>query len=275
MNVIEQPLQERDLLGAVLVDDVVVGHRQRVGEAEVDLLLARPRLALRRLDAHPGGLHPVPDLAQEGLVVGRREDVVVEDVRHRRRQPGVLLGVRLLERLAEEIELELAAHHRRQAECRRPLHLRLQHLPRRRLRPASRRGSARRRARAPSPRARGSGAASPCRAARRSRRSPAPSSRSRSPARGPSPSRGRAGSCTPPPRAPRPSRSTKNSPWRRLPIRRPCMSVNATTTVSIAPLSTSARSSSKVSMEAILFRPGAGGYCGASRRSPRTIGGMA
>src|SRR2546426_325160 len=32
------------LLDSVLVDDVVVGHRQRVGEVEVDLLLARPGL---------------------------------------------------------------------------------------------------------------------------------------------------------------------------------------------------------------------------------------
>src|SRR6185503_3737321 len=55
------PVEERDLLGAVLVDGVVVGHRQRVGEAEVELLLTRPRLALRRLDAHPGGLHPVAE----------------------------------------------------------------------------------------------------------------------------------------------------------------------------------------------------------------------
>ena len=81
----------------------------------------------------PGGLHPVPDLAQERLVVGRGEDVVVEDVRHRRRQAGVLLLVRLLEGLAEEIELELAAHHRREAERGRALELRLQHLARRRL----------------------------------------------------------------------------------------------------------------------------------------------
>ena len=127
------PVEERDLLGAVLVDDVVVRHRQRVGEAEVDLLLARPRLALRRLDAHAGGLHPVPDLAQERLVVGRGEDVVIEDVRHRRRQARVLLLVRLLERLAEEIELELAAHHRREAERGGALELGLQDLARRGL----------------------------------------------------------------------------------------------------------------------------------------------
>src|SRR5207247_6097803 len=55
----------RHLLDAVLVDDVVVGHRQRVGEAEVDLLLARPRLALRALDADPRGLHALTHRADE------------------------------------------------------------------------------------------------------------------------------------------------------------------------------------------------------------------
>ena len=40
----------RDLLGAVLVDDVVVGGPHRVRVAEVDLVLAWPGLALRVLD---------------------------------------------------------------------------------------------------------------------------------------------------------------------------------------------------------------------------------
>src|SRR5260370_279454 len=46
------------LLDPVLVDGVVVGHRQRVGEPEVDLLLARPGLALGALDWNTGRLHP-------------------------------------------------------------------------------------------------------------------------------------------------------------------------------------------------------------------------
>ena len=41
-----------DLLGAGLVDRVVVGRRQRVVVAEVDLVLAEVALALRVLDAH-------------------------------------------------------------------------------------------------------------------------------------------------------------------------------------------------------------------------------
>ena len=51
--------------------------------------------------------------------------------------------------------------------------------------------------------------------------------------------------------------STKNSACRRLPSRRPCMSVNATTTVSTSPVATSSCSSANVSIAAILnrFRP--------------------
>ena len=46
----------RHLLDAVLVDDVVVGHGNGVAVPEIQLLLARPRLALGRFDAHTGRL---------------------------------------------------------------------------------------------------------------------------------------------------------------------------------------------------------------------------
>jgi hypothetical protein len=111
---------------------VVVGCRDRVGVAEVDLVLTRPGLALRRLDAQPGRLHRRADAAQERFVVRGREQVIVEDVRHRGRQLPVVLRVRLGVRLAEEEELELRAEHRRVAESGGALDLRLQHLPGRR-----------------------------------------------------------------------------------------------------------------------------------------------
>ena len=196
MNVIEQPFSVRDLLRAVLVDDVVVGHRQRVGEAEVDLVLARPRLALRGLDLDARAVHAVADLADEVLVVGRGEDVVVEDVRHGRRQVLVALRPRLLVGLAQEVELELRARHRREAERRCPLHLRLQHLPRRRLNrravvPVDVAEDERGRLEPRNPPQRAE-----IRLRSRSRRSRAPSSRSRSPGSGPSPCRARGGSCS-------------------------------------------------------------------------------
>src|SRR5439155_26336348 len=68
----------RDLLGAVLVDHMVVGHGHGVDVAEVDLVLPGPRLALRALNGYPRSDHPVADLTDQALVVARREGVVVE-----------------------------------------------------------------------------------------------------------------------------------------------------------------------------------------------------
>src|SRR5207247_11064471 len=76
-------------------------------------------------------LHPLTYGAQEGLVVGRGEDVVVEDVGHRRRQVDVMLGVRFGERLLEQEELELRARHGLEAQRAGPLDLRPQYLTRR------------------------------------------------------------------------------------------------------------------------------------------------
>jgi hypothetical protein len=118
----------RDLFGPVLVDDVVVGHRERVRVAEVDLLLAGPGFALGGLHADPRRLHPVADLPHEGLVVGRGEDVVVEDVGDGGRQVQVVLRVRLRVGLLQEVELELGAEHRHVAELACALDLPLQHL---------------------------------------------------------------------------------------------------------------------------------------------------
>ena len=210
-------------------------------------MLARPGLALRGLDLDPGALHPVADLADQRLVVGRGEDVVVEDVRHRRRQVAVVLRVRLRVRLLEEVELELGADHRREAERLAPARPARSAPGAATARPASRRARRRRTGRAPSPRATGCAAASRGRASARSRRSRAPSSRSRSRGPGPSPCRARAGSCSPRPRGPPSISSRKNSPCRRLPISRPCMSVKATMTVSIAPTPRSPVNSSKLS----------------------------
>ncbi len=124
-------VQVRDLLGPVLVDGVVVRHRDRVGVAEVDFLLARPGLALGGLHLDSGALHGVSHLAEQRLVVGGGEDVVVEDVGNRRRQVAVVLRVRLLVGLAEEVELELGAEHGSEAELGGPLHLALEDLSRR------------------------------------------------------------------------------------------------------------------------------------------------
>ena len=122
----------RHLLDPVLVDDVVVGHRDRIAVAEVEFLLTRPGLALGGLDTHAGCLHVVAYRADERLVIAGGEDVVVEDVRHRRRQIPVVLGMRLCVGLLDEEELQLGAEHRLVAKGSCPLHLRFEHLPGRR-----------------------------------------------------------------------------------------------------------------------------------------------
>ena len=67
MKVIDMLLLGGDLLGAVLVDRVVVGAAQRVRVAEVDLVLAEVALALRVLDRHPGRRHLVADPPDQRL----------------------------------------------------------------------------------------------------------------------------------------------------------------------------------------------------------------
>ena len=52
-------------------------------------------------------MHPVADLPDQRLVVGRGEDVVVEDVRDRGGEVLVVLRVRLFVALLEQEELEL------------------------------------------------------------------------------------------------------------------------------------------------------------------------
>ena len=100
-----------ELLDPVLVDDVPVRGAERVGEAEIDLLLARPGLALGALDLDAGCLHVGSDGPDEALVVACGEHVVVEVVGHRGCEVLVALGVRLRERLLEEVELKLGPEH--------------------------------------------------------------------------------------------------------------------------------------------------------------------
>jgi hypothetical protein len=111
----------------VLVEDVAVGHLQRVRVAQVDLLLSASPLALGELHRHPRRLHPVPDGADQGLLLRRLEDVVVLEVARDRGEAVVALGPRLVEGLAEEIELELGGRLDPVAGARRALELAAQH----------------------------------------------------------------------------------------------------------------------------------------------------
>ena len=124
-------LLRRDLLGAGLVQRVLVGRGQGVLVAQRDLLLAQVALALAGLDPHPRAGHPGADPPQHRLdragaehgvvdvVVGCRLEVAVP------RAPGLLVG------RPEQQELELGADVGRPAALGEPVELAAQHLPRR------------------------------------------------------------------------------------------------------------------------------------------------
>ena len=99
----------RDLLGGVLVDGVAVGHLRGGGVEQVDLVLALAGLALGELHRHARALQAVADVADDVLVPGGLEDVVVLDHVAVRHQPVVALLGRLRVRVLEQEELELGA----------------------------------------------------------------------------------------------------------------------------------------------------------------------
>ncbi len=96
-----------DLLGAVLVDRVLVGGLQRGAVGEVDLVLAEVALALGVLHAQARAGHRVADAAEHRLDPGGAEDRVVDVVEVGRLEVAVVARLRLLVARLEEDELEL------------------------------------------------------------------------------------------------------------------------------------------------------------------------
>ena len=102
-------MEPGDLLGRVLVDRVAIGHLERLGVLEVDLVLSEARLALRELHRDTRVVDAVADRADEVLVAGGLQHVVVLDVGAVRREPRVPLRGGFLVAVAEQDELELRA----------------------------------------------------------------------------------------------------------------------------------------------------------------------
>src|SRR6266508_2915039 len=100
-------LEMSDLLGAVLVQRGAVRHLEGLGVHEVDLFLSPAPLALGRLDGDVRRLHPVADGADERLLLGGLEDVVVLQVARDRGQVRVAFRPGRLEALPEAVQLEL------------------------------------------------------------------------------------------------------------------------------------------------------------------------
>ncbi len=120
-----------DLLGAVLVDRVLVGGLQHRPVGEVDLVLAEVALALGRLDAQAGAGHAVADPADQRLHARRAEHRVVDVVEVRGMQVAVAEPCRLVVGVAEDDELQLGRPDGVEAALGEPVELGAQDLARR------------------------------------------------------------------------------------------------------------------------------------------------
>ena len=144
-----------DLLGAVLVDRVLVRGLEHGAVGEVDLVLAEVALALGVLDPQPGAGHAVADPADQRLDARGAEHRVVDVVEVRRGEVAVAERRRLVVGVAEDDELELGRADGGQPALGEPVELRAQDLARRGDDRARRRPSAGRPGTARCPRATG------------------------------------------------------------------------------------------------------------------------
>jgi hypothetical protein len=122
----------RDLLGAGLVDAVVVARGQCGVVPERDLVLAGVALALGRLHVHAGAGHAVADVAQERLEPAGAEHRVVHVVLVAGPQVAVSLVPGLFVGVVEDDELQLGAAVGGEVALGEPVELAAQHLPGRR-----------------------------------------------------------------------------------------------------------------------------------------------
>ena len=117
------------LLQALLEHDVAVGHGQRVGVADVELVLADAPLALRALDGHARPAQVAAHRRGDVLGAGALQQVVVLEVPAGGVEVGVAAGRRVAVRRAVEVVLELGGGHRREPLPGRGVDLAPQHRP--------------------------------------------------------------------------------------------------------------------------------------------------
>ena len=129
MKVSAVAVQPGDLLGAVLEEHAAVGRLHHFVVSNVDLVLARRRLALAELDRDSGFRHLVADLAVQRLELGRLEEVVVLVVVADPLDILVALLGEILEGVREDVELELRTRLDGVAQACGPLGLALEHRP--------------------------------------------------------------------------------------------------------------------------------------------------
>ncbi len=120
-----------DLLHAVLVYAVPVGHLQRLRIAQIDFRLTRPPFALGELHGNTGPFHAVADGPDQPFLLGCLKDVVVLDIPARRLEVGIALAGDIRVAFVEEIEFQLGADLDRIARVARPRQLAFQDRARR------------------------------------------------------------------------------------------------------------------------------------------------
>ncbi len=97
------------LFQALLENHVPVGHRQRLGVADVQLVLAKSPFALGVLDRNAGRLEMPPNRRCEGLRAGALEDVVILEIPADRREAGIPGPCSRAVVLLEDVVLELGS----------------------------------------------------------------------------------------------------------------------------------------------------------------------
>ena len=118
-------------LQALFEDDVPIGHLQRLGISDVQLVLPESPLAFRALDRHAGLLQMPPHRGRERLRPRALENVVVLQIPARRLQAAVLALRRLPIAVLKDVVFQLGRRDGREAKRRAPRHLMPQHRARR------------------------------------------------------------------------------------------------------------------------------------------------
>src|SRR5262249_16630262 len=84
----------RDLLDALLQEDVYVRDGEGIGVSEIDVVLGAAPFAFAALDGHAGGCHAVADDAHQWFVPRRLHQVIIDAIVARRLQVPVTANMR-------------------------------------------------------------------------------------------------------------------------------------------------------------------------------------
>ena len=126
-----QPGLGRQLLDRVLVERVPIRHLERIGVAEVYLLLAEAPFGLRELDLDADVIEVAAHGLQERLVLGRLQNVIVAAIGRGRVEALIVLVPGGLEAVLEQEKFQLGRAFDAEAERRRFLDLTLEDCARR------------------------------------------------------------------------------------------------------------------------------------------------